>query len=52
MILDWNVRNCINVKSIDGSVLSLAGFNLRNPKIQEYDNFKIRFKSNSDNYDL
>ena len=27
------------LKSINGSVLSLAGFNLRNPKIQEYDNF-------------
>jgi len=36
------------LKSIDGSILSLAGFNLRNPKIQEYDNFINRFKSNSD----
>ena len=36
------------LKSINGSILSLAGFNLRNPKIQEYDNFIERFKSNSD----
>ena len=36
------------LKSINGSILSLAGFNLINPKIQEYDNFIERFKSNSD----
>lgn len=36
------------LKSIDGSILSLAGLNVRNPKIQEYDNFINRFKSNSD----
>jgi hypothetical protein len=36
------------LKSIDGSILSLAGMDLKNPKIQEYDNFIERFKSNSD----
>ena len=36
------------LKSLDNSILSLAGFNLKNKKIQEYDKFIGRFESNSD----
>jgi hypothetical protein len=34
--------------TINGSILSLAGFNKKNNKIQEYDNFIKKFKSKSD----
>jgi hypothetical protein len=34
--------------TLNGSILSLAGFNKKNSKIQEYDNFIKTFKSKSD----